>query len=205
MVNRDEFVAEGIFVTSSRKLLWELYSRFQDLVIVDLELMEAESATESASVLDRLKSLVRLMDQQGDGENGLNIAAKKMKTMTGFDRVMIYRFEPNGDGYVVAEALNDGLEPFKGLRYPSSDIPPRARKIYEISKYRMIVDVQSDPVAMCTIPIVARNALDLSGSDLRAVSPFHIQYNRNLGVRASFSIGLRVDGRLWGLIIWPKC
>ena len=201
MVHRDEFVSEGIFVTRSQKLLWESYARFQDLVIIDLELMEAESATESASVLDRLKSLVHLMDQQGDGENGLNIAAKKMKTMTGFDRVMIYRFEPNGDGYVVAEALNDGLEPFKGLRYPSSDIPPKARKIYEISKYRMIVDVQSDPVALCTIPSVARNALDLSGSDLRAVSPFHIQYNRNLGVRASFSTALRVDGRLWGLII----
>jgi light-regulated signal transduction histidine kinase (bacteriophytochrome) len=103
MVHRDEFVSEGIFVTSSQKLLWESYARFQDLVIIDLELMEAESATESASVLDRLKSLVRLMDQQGDGENGLNIAAKKMKTMTGFDRVMIYRFEQNGDGYVVAD------------------------------------------------------------------------------------------------------
>ena len=200
ILDHDGLVSEGLLASNSGTILWEACSRVGGLVLIDLEPGQEESVRESASCLDHLKSLVNNMDQENDDAKALAGAARKIKFISGFDRVMIYRFEANGDGIVIAEALDDGLESFEGLRYPSTDIPPQAMKIYETSKHRMIADVCSEPVPLHTKSGTARETIDLTGSDFRAVSPFHIQYLTNMGVRASFSVALRVDGRLWGLV-----
>ena len=116
--------------------------------------------------------------------------------LTGFDRVMAYRFEPDDHGVVVAEHRAPHLEPFLGLHYPASDIPPQARELYLRQWIRLIPDAAYAPVPL--VPPLP--ALDMSEVFSRAVSPIHCEYLHNMGVRSSMSISLIVDGRLWGLI-----
>ncbi|MDJ1503732.1 ATP-binding protein [Xanthocytophaga agilis] len=120
----------------------------------------------------------------------------------GFDRVMIYRFHPDYTGEVIAEAVHEGMEPYLGLRYPAGDIPPQARELYVRNKIRIIANVQYQPVPLFTYVEGDKTPeqLDLSDSFLRSVSPIHIQYLKNMGVAASFSLSIIKDNKLWGLI-----
>ncbi|REK17429.1 MAG: hybrid sensor histidine kinase/response regulator [Planctomycetota bacterium] len=127
------------------------------------------------------------------------ICALHVRRISGFDRVMVYRFDEEWNGQVIAEEREYQLEPFLGLHYPASDIPRQARELYTENWLRFIPDRDYAPSRL-----VAQTAdappLDLSFSVLRSVSPIHIEYLRNMGVRASMSISLVRDGRLWGLI-----
>ncbi len=128
--------------------------------------------------------------------------ADYIKRKLEFDRVMIYRFHPDFSGEVYAEAVNEDMEPFLGLRYPAGDIPPQARELYLRNRLRIISDVQSQPVPLLTSdePGLPPEQIDLSDSVLRSVSPIHIQYLKNMGIGASFSLSIIKDGKLWGLI-----
>lgn len=124
-------------------------------------------------------------------------AVEALRSMTGYDRVMAYRFHPDESGEVVAEARDAALDPFLGMRYPASDIPPQARRLYLLNTVRGVVSVRSQPV-----PLLQRGGdapLDLSFADLRAVSPIHVEYLSNMGVGGSMSLSLIVDGSLYGL------
>ena len=125
--------------------------------------------------------------------------ARQVKNIIRFDRVMIYRFSEKGHGQVVAEEKEPELESWLGMNYPASDIPKQARELYKINLTRLIADVQVETAAISTS---ADNdaPLDLSFSQLRAVSPIHIQYLKNMGVCSSFSISLLYKEELWGLI-----
>ncbi|MET0323299.1 MAG: ATP-binding protein [Duganella sp.] len=128
----------------------------------------------------------------------LKAAVDQVRLMTGFDRVMAYRFRHDDSGEVVAEARDEALDPYLGRRYPASDIPAQARRLYVINTLRLIGDMAYTPV-----PMVGRTGappLDMSYSVLRSVSPIHVEYLRNMGVQASMSISIVVNGKLWGLI-----
>jgi len=128
----------------------------------------------------------------------LNGAALEVKKLIDYDRIMIYRFLEDGHGEVVAEEKEPELEPFFGLHYPASDIPKQARELYKLNLTRLIADVNQ-----LDAPIITYNGndpLDLTNGGLRAVSPIHIQYLKNMGVQSSFSISLISHGELWGLI-----
>ena len=124
-----------------------------------------------------------------------------LRELTGYDRVMVYQFDEEGHGAVIAEQRRADLEAFLGNRYPSTDIPQIARRLYERNRVRVLVDVDYRPV-----PIVPRFAEetglepDMSYCVLRSSSPIHVQYLKNMGVNATLVISLVVGGRLWGLI-----
>ena len=127
-------------------------------------------------------------------------AARNLRGLTGFDRVMVYRFGPDGAGEVIAESLNGAVDSYEGLHFPASDIPSQARRLYSRNLLRIISDV-NDP----TVPVVPASGpdgtvLDMSMSTLRAVSPIHIEYLRNMGVQASMSVSIMRRGQLWGLM-----
>jgi len=126
-------------------------------------------------------------------------AARQIKILTGFDRVMVYRFHPDGSGEVIAEVAAAGLETFLGLHYPASDIPKQARALYQRNWLRIISDVDAQPVRLVADAAHSAELLDLSMSVLRSVSPIHIEYLHNMGVRASMSISILREGQLWGL------
>jgi light-regulated signal transduction histidine kinase (bacteriophytochrome)/CheY-like chemotaxis protein len=126
-------------------------------------------------------------------------AARQLKILNGFDRVMVYRFHPDGSGEVIAEVAASGLEPFLGLHYPASDIPKQARILYQRNWLRIISDINAKPASLTATASHSAPLLDLSMSVLRSVSPIHVEYLRNMGVDASMSVSILRDGKLWGL------
>lgn len=128
----------------------------------------------------------------------LTSAALEVKKLINYDRIMIYKFLDDGHGEVVAEEKEENLEPFFGLHYPASDIPKQARELYKLNLTRLIADVNTSDSAILTYN--EDKPLDLTNGGLRAVSPIHIQYLKNMGVDSSFSISLITKGELWGLI-----
>ena len=130
-------------------------------------------------------------------------AARELRRLTGFDRALLYCFDEDGTGIVQAEDRNDLLPSYLHLRFPASDIPQQARRLYTMNRVRIIPDVDYTPsplVAAAVADGVAPSPLDLSGSILRSVSPVHRDYMRNMGTAASMSISIVIDGELWGLI-----
>jgi chemotaxis family two-component system sensor kinase Cph1 len=145
-------------------------------------------------------ALLRVQRATTLGELGA-IITQEMRRMTGFDRVMFYRFHEDGSGSVDAEAMDAVHEPYLGLHYPASDIPAQARALYLKNWLRLIVDADQTPSKI--VPALRPDTgtpLDLSFSVLRSVSPIHIEYMKNMGVRASMSVSLIVRNQLWGLI-----
>jgi light-regulated signal transduction histidine kinase (bacteriophytochrome) len=126
-------------------------------------------------------------------------AARQLKILNGFDRVMVYRFHPDGSGEVIAEVATAGLEPFLGLHYPASDIPKQARILYQRNWLRIIADINAKPAQLTATASHSAELLDLSMSVLRSVSPIYIEYLQNMGVGASMSVSILRDGKLWGL------
>jgi light-regulated signal transduction histidine kinase (bacteriophytochrome) len=136
----------------------------------------------------RAPNLERLLQWVVDG----------VRQATGFDRVMAYRFRHDDSGEVVAESCLDSLVPFLGRMYPASDIPAQARRLYTVKMLRGIADVHAQPVAV--VGLAGAAPLDMSQGELRSVSPVHIEYLQNMGVGASMSLSIVVQGRLWGLV-----
>ena len=152
------------------------------------------SGREEEMLARGLKELGATYAVQGAAETLMRLVAE----ITGYDRVMLYQFLPEWHGKVVAEVCQPGVEGYLGLHFPAGDIPPNARRLYLVKQQRVIADVSAEPV-----PVLSASpglAVDLTYSQLRAVHPVHIQYLKNMGVEASFSVSLVVAGRLWGLI-----
>lgn len=169
------------------------------LLVVEFEEREAASDKLETFALRAQKSIARIQRQRSI-EQLLAVAVEEIARLSGFDRVMAYRFLHDDSGEVVAEHRLPDLPPYLGQRYPASDIPRQARRLYVLSPIRLIADVGYQPVPL--VPEVAphtRAPLDLSESMLRSVSPVHVEYLMNMGVAASMSISIVVKGRLWGL------
>ena len=163
-------------------------------------IIEAEVASdEHGDATGVVRSMIARLDQAQTMAAFFNEGARQVKALTGYDRVMVYRFAPDESGEVVAEAAKPGIGNFLGLHYPASDIPRQARQLYARSLLRVISDVDAAPVPIHPQLDEEGKPLDLSLSILRSVSPIHLEYLRNMGVGASMSISIIVDGKLWGL------
>ena len=170
---------------------------YHERLLVEFELRPVSSdvvasfALKAHAAIDRLK-------RQPTIEALLNMAVQQVRQLTGFDRVMAYHFRHDDSGDVVAEARIDSIEPYLGRRYPASDIPAQARRLYLINTLRLIADVGYQPV-----PVLGREGdapIDMSHSVLRSVSPIHVEYLQNMGVQASMSVSIVANGRLWGML-----
>ncbi len=165
------------------------------LIVIEAEPSEREQINAIAIV----RSMIgRLQATQGM-DALLREAVRQLRVLTGFDRVMTYRFDHDGSGEVVTEALSSSLEPYKGLRYPASDIPKQARALYLRNGLRLIHDTTDFGSRIVPQVDPSGRPLDLSMSVLRSVSPIHLEYLSNMGVRASMSVSIIVSGKLWGL------
>jgi chemotaxis family two-component system sensor kinase Cph1 len=128
-------------------------------------------------------------------------AAIEFRRVSGFNRVLIYRFDHQWHGEVIAEDGDGELPSYLGLRFPASDIPAQARELYRLNRLRLIPDAAYVPSALQpTLSPIDGAPLDLSYASLRSVSPVHLEYMRNMGTLASMSVSILVEGRLWGLV-----
>lgn len=127
--------------------------------------------------------------------------ARIFKELTGYHRVMVYRFDELGHGEVLSEIRDVELEPYLGNRYPASDIPQIARRLYLRNRVRLLADVQYTPVPLHPrLSPVTGEELDMSLCTLRSMSPIHAQYLSNMGVSGTLVASLVVGGKLWGLV-----
>jgi light-regulated signal transduction histidine kinase (bacteriophytochrome) len=176
-------------------------------LIVELESLERAAAAAGMHGRDaRLEHRLAAAMQRFSAATSIGALAEavvqSIRELNGYDRVMVYKFDPDGHGEIIAEAKDARLaESFLGLHYPASDIPQRARELYVRNRVRVLVDVGYTPV-----PIVPRRfpltgeELDMSLCYLRSMSPLHLQYLQNMGVTATLVASLVREGRLWGLI-----
>lgn len=161
--------------------------------------IEAEPGVPGDEVSVSVRAMMSRLDRTKDLAGFCREGARQVRSLLGYDRVMVYKFAASGDGEVVAEACKTGIGSFMGLHYPASDIPRQARALYKRNPVRVIRDVASVPVPIVPAIDAAGNQIDLSLSILRSVSPIHIEYLKNMGVAASLSISIIVDDELWGL------
>jgi light-regulated signal transduction histidine kinase (bacteriophytochrome) len=174
-----------------------------------LIILELEPASREGDELDRLRDLYNLVY---DGLNRLEKASRLydlflalaaiVREISGFDRVMVYRFdERDGSGEVIAEERHADMEPYLGLHYPASDVPSQVRRLYVQNRLRLICDAayRPAPIVPAHNPL-SGGPLDLGNAVLRSVSPIHCEYLKNMGVRGSMSVSIVKDERLWGLV-----
>lgn len=170
-----------------------------DEIVIEAEPIDIINE-EGKDLYTSAKQLLSYIEDSATLKELANSVAIEIKKITNYDRVMIYRFDAQYNGEVFAEAKEEHLEPFLGLHYPHTDIPPQARDLYIKNHLRIIGDVNYESVPLFTINESKLETLDLSLSILRSVSPIHIQYLNNMGVGATLTISLLHKGKLWGLI-----
>lgn len=168
-------------------------------------LVEYEPAGPAASMVAPIYTVARellpLLQQADSVPSLCDTVAREMKRLTGFGRCLVYRFDSDGHGEVLAERLDTGYHSYAGHRFPASDVPAQARELYRHNHIRLIPDANYEPVPLLAASDApSPEALDLSFAALRSVSPVHLEYMRNMGTFASMSVSIVVGGRLWGLI-----
>jgi len=174
------------------------------LLVIELEptpQLSYEAAQQWVPMDVNIRTLLPDVDGCESISDVADAIAGVFKRYIGFDSVMVYQFDKTYSGEVIGEAKFPGARSFKGLKFPASDIPSQARALYLKNRVRCVFDVEHPPIALIpTVQEAERPPLDLSMSMVRSVSPVHITYLKNMGIRSSFSVSLVFEGKLWGLL-----
>lgn len=171
-------------------------------VILELEPFP-DGTLQLPNLYTQTRNFVSIMEKSSGLLDLCQEIADETRSITGYDRVMIYRFDDQYNGEVIAESRREDLVSFANQKYPHTDIPAQARELYLRNPLRMIADINYTPVPLLTIDDSvdkSNQSLDLSLSILRSVSPMHIEYLKNMGVGATLTISLLQNQKLWGLI-----
>ncbi|AMM52931.1 PAS/PAC sensor protein [Rufibacter sp. DG15C] len=180
-------------------------------ILLELEENPAPALQDSFIALyQQIKYITSLLKQATTTQLVSQISVDELKKLTGFDRILMYQFDPQWNGIVIAQARELDMDDYMGLRFPASDVPKQARDLYFKNPYRLIPARDYTPVRLIPIinPITSRFT-DLSDCNLRSVAGVHLEYLGNLKVQASMSLPIIIDDKLWGLISChnkqPKC
>ncbi|KAA5532212.1 GAF domain-containing protein [Taibaiella lutea] len=189
------------FTVSGAKLL--AFAHFKpEYIILELEKPDLVTERSFTSVYEDVKYVMTVIESAETIEEVSRIAVKELKKLTGFDGVMMYRFDSDWNGTVIAQdKSNDALEDYMGHTFPASDIPKQARELYLKNPYRLIPEREYEPVRLYPVVNSMTNAfIDLSDCNLRGVAAVHLEYLKNMNVQASMSIRVIYNGTLWGLL-----
>ncbi len=163
--------------------------------------MAATVALEGPELLTRLSGAVQRLSEASTIGTLADAVVRSVRELVGYDRVMVYKFDPEGHGKIIAEARDMRLDSLLGHHYPATDIPQRARDLYIRNRVRVLVDVDYVPAAIePRLRPAGGGDLDMSMCYLRSMSPLHLQYLKNMGVTATLVVSLVREGKLWGLI-----
>jgi two-component system, chemotaxis family, sensor kinase Cph1 len=171
-------------------------------VLIEIERLADRPEDFGACDPTRIEEAVMALRGAGNLSGVAWAAAREVRAMTGFERVLVYRFDQDWNGEALAEArAPDWEQSLLGLRFPASDIPAQARALYTRSRSRFVVDRDARPVPLVAALDAGNRPVDLTFAGSRSLSPIHLEYQRNLGVNGSMSASILVEGRLWGLVI----
>jgi diguanylate cyclase (GGDEF)-like protein len=175
--------------------------RHDGVLIVELELVHGTHSLEPLELNTHIRTPVTRLEQAADVLELSRLAAEEIRRLSGFDRVMVYRFDDVWNGEVIAEAVGSSPVLYLGSRFPESDIPAQARQLFLMNPSRSIADVAATPVPIIPeIGPLTGKPLDLTRSSLRSVSPIHLGYLRNMNVQSSMTVSIIVNHRLWGMM-----
>lgn len=170
-------------------------------LILELEPAVTQENIPFLSLYHLARASINQLEASANLADFCQIIVREVRNVTRFDRVMLYKFDEDGHGEVVAEEKLNEMEPYLGLHYPESDIPQPARKMFLSNWIRVIPNSHAEPVALYPAHNpVTNQPIDLTLSVLRSPYPCHLEYLHNMGVGASLTISLMKDGKLWGLI-----
>jgi PAS domain S-box-containing protein len=174
--------------------------RINDDVVL-LELEASTSAERARNLFGEVRTGIERIRHSPSFEGACQALVNEVRRLSGFDRVMVYRFDEDWNGQVVAEDRLAGMPSYLGHAFPASDIPAQARALYLLNTVRIIPDARyrPSPIVPALDPSSGR-PFDLSDVTLRSVSPVHLEYLANMGVAASMSVSIVRDNRLWGLV-----
>lgn len=174
-----------------------IFHRNRDnILILELEPATSQENIPFLSFYHLARASINQLGSTSNLQEFCQIIVHEVRKVTGFDRVMLYKFDDDGHGAVIAEEKLPHLEPYLGLHYPESDIPKVARKLFSSNWIRLIPDANSQPIEL----FPSTDNLDLTNSILRSPSPCHLEYLHNMGVASSLTISLIKEQKLWGLI-----
>jgi len=193
-----------LITPSVARVLTGLFRPSQGCVLLELEAYVEGSSTIGSplgGLYTEMKKMMAAVGSTHTAEEACAAAVFNLKSFAGFDQVMAYRFDAEWNGTVVAEVREEDMPSYHKLRFPASDIPKQARALYSRNPYRLIASREATPVGLAPIinPLTG-GFTDLSDCSLRASTPVHIEYLANMGVSASMSTRILVNGKLWGLV-----
>ena len=175
--------------------------RWRGVAIVELEVEPRDEGAGYRSIFDAARAFVARLRDTDSIEAMCRLAASEVRRMTGFGHTMVYDFDAEGHGRVLAEDREADYPAYLGHRFPAADIPRQARELYRRNPMRLIADVDYRPARL--VPALHPDSgqpTDLTHAALRSVSPVHLEYMRNMRTAASMSASILVRGELWGLI-----
>lgn len=188
--------------TSDNKQRYDASLHWQnDLVLLELESKSSSTAPNADTLCRQVNGAIAAFGGASDLQSLAEVLARKVKSVTGFDRVMVYRFQPDLSGVVIAEENTSDRKSYLGLHYPATDIPREARNLFYENSLRFIPDINYTPIPLAPAHNLETQApLDLGSISLRGVSQPHIDYLQNMGVQGSMTLSLVDDQGLWGLV-----
>lgn len=171
-------------------------------LILELEMLAERPEDFGAATAAQAQDAVLQLRAAKTLSDAATVCAEQMRLLTGFERVLVYRFDDDWNGEAVGESREETYPSLLGLRFPASDIPAQARALYVRAPARFVVDRDAVAAAVVAEPLSSNQPpVDLSLAYSRALSPIHLEYQRNLGVNGSMSVSITVEGKLWGLVI----
>jgi light-regulated signal transduction histidine kinase (bacteriophytochrome)/DNA-binding response OmpR family regulator len=170
-------------------------------LIVEFESLGGAHSIEPLDVDTHIRVPLSRLEAAADILELSRLAVTEVRKLSGFDRVMVYRFDEEWNGEVIAEAMGSSPVCYYGHRFPASDIPAQVRRLFLLNPLRAIADIDSAPVPIVSaVQLSTKKSVDLTRSVLRSASPIHLTYLRNMGVQSSLTISIIVKHRLWGMI-----
>lgn len=172
-----------------------------DYIIIELEKQEEAQNRSFADVFQEIKYISAAIDQAESVQEVCTIAIHELRKLSGFDGILMYQFDSDWNGTVIAEEKDDRLDRYLGQTFPASDVPKQARQMYLKNPYRLISNRDYEPIRLYPVINPVTNAfIDLSDCNLRGVAKVHLEYMKNMNVKASMSIRVIYNETLWGLI-----
>jgi chemotaxis family two-component system sensor kinase Cph1 len=172
-----------------------------NFLILELEPAITQENIPFLSIYHLARVSINQLESSATLQDFCKVIVQEIRNVTGFDRVMLYKFDQDGHGEVIAEEKLDDMEPYLGLHYPESDIPQPARKLFQSNWIRVIPNAQAEAVELYPSKNpITQQSTDLTLSILRSAYPCHLEYLHNMRVGASLTISLMKDQKLWGLI-----
>lgn len=172
-----------------------------DYFILELEKHADTDERYFSNVFQDIKHSIAMIEKASTVQETCEAAIGELREISGFDGVLMYQFDKDWNGTVIAEDKDVRLEPYIGQTFPASDIPKQARDLYLKNPYRLIPNREFTPVRLYPVLNPATNAfINLSDCNLRSVPAVHLEYMKNMGIKASMSIRVIRNEQLWGLI-----